>query len=393
MRDLLRGRTPTATPTSRSRATPSPSPAGWRRRIDGARLTVHSRVRHRGRRRARRTSRRRRRHPQRALPGARRRSRWSHRRGSTRTSRRRDFTVNALAAALAGPQFGELLDPFDGRARPRRRPDPRAASGVVPRRPHPPLPRGPLRRPARLCARARDRGAGTRRDRRRDGRPALGRSGCGPSWSRFSASRPPLSPPRSRPGRRPWAARGRRPGARGRARSRAAQRVARLDELAAAARHPGHPVAGAAGGDRRRRRRRRAIGAPRRSACGSTAARPRSCGAAATAPARLGPRLAAAATPADVAELLDRLPVEVALVVAADGGPGAARRRALPRAPARHPPRDRRHGAARRARASAQSPRVGEVLAELLRRKRNGQLADRGSELAAARELVGRAAS
>ena len=41
----------------------------------------------------------------------------------------------------------------------------------------------------------------------------------------------------------------------------------------------------------------------------------------------------------------------------------------------------------------AQSPRVGEVLAELLRRKRNGQLADRGSELAAARELVGRAAS
>ena len=41
----------------------------------------------------------------------------------------------------------------------------------------------------------------------------------------------------------------------------------------------------------------------------------------------------------------------------------------------------------------AQSPRVGEVLAELLRRKRNGQLGDRGSELAAARELVGRAAS
>jgi hypothetical protein len=34
---------------------------------------------------------------------------------------------------------------------------------------------------------------------------------------------------------------------------------------------------------------------------------------------------------------------------------------------------------------------VGEVLAELLRRKRNGQLADRGSELEAARELVERA--
>ncbi len=41
----------------------------------------------------------------------------------------------------------------------------------------------------------------------------------------------------------------------------------------------------------------------------------------------------------------------------------------------------------------AQSPRVGEVLAELLRRKRNGQLADRRSEIAAARELVARAAS
>ncbi len=29
---------------------------------------------------------------------------------------RRDFTVNALAAAITGPRFGELLDPFGGRA-------------------------------------------------------------------------------------------------------------------------------------------------------------------------------------------------------------------------------------------------------------------------------------
>ena len=29
---------------------------------------------------------------------------------------RRDFTVNALAAALTGPRFGEVLDPFGGRA-------------------------------------------------------------------------------------------------------------------------------------------------------------------------------------------------------------------------------------------------------------------------------------
>jgi hypothetical protein len=36
----------------------------------------------------------------------------------------------------------------------------------------------------------------------------------------------------------------------------------------------------------------------------------------------------------------------------------------------------------------AQSPRVGEVLAELRRRKLNGELDGRDSELAAARELI-----
>ena len=35
-----------------------------------------------------------------------------------------------------------------------------------------------------------------------------------------------------------------------------------------------------------------------------------------------------------------------------------------------------------------ESPRVGEVLRELLRRKRNGELETRAAELAAARELV-----
>jgi hypothetical protein len=114
--------------------------------------------------------------------------------------------------------------------------------------------------------------------------------------------------------------------------------------------------------------------------------------AAASAPARLGPRLAAAATPADVGELLDPGPVEVALVVAADGGPGAGaaelyleRLRGI---------RLEIDGSVLRDELGlAQSPRVGEVLAELLRRKRNGLLADRRSELAAARELVGRVAS
>ena len=36
-----------------------------------------------------------------------------------------------------------------------------------------------------------------------------------------------------------------------------------------------------------------------------------------------------------------------------------------------------------------ESPRVGEVLAELRRRKLNGELDGRESELAAARELIG----
>jgi hypothetical protein len=114
--------------------------------------------------------------------------------------------------------------------------------------------------------------------------------------------------------------------------------------------------------------------------------------AAATAPAVLGPRLAAAAAPSDVAELLDRLPVDAAVLVAAAGGAGAdAAELYLERLRGIRLEID---GTVLRDELGlAQSPRVGEVLAELLRRKRNGQLRDRGSELAAARELVGRAAS
>ena len=114
--------------------------------------------------------------------------------------------------------------------------------------------------------------------------------------------------------------------------------------------------------------------------------------AAATAPARLGARLAAVANPADVAELLDPLPLDAALVLAAGAGPGARQAELYLDRLRGHPPRDRRH-VLRDELGLAQSPRVGEVLAELLRRKRNGQLADRRSEIAAARELVGRAAS
>jgi tRNA nucleotidyltransferase (CCA-adding enzyme) len=112
--------------------------------------------------------------------------------------------------------------------------------------------------------------------------------------------------------------------------------------------------------------------------------------AAASAPARLGERLAAATAPADVADLLDQLPLDAAAVVAAADGAGAdaaalylERLRGI---------RLEIDGTVLRDELGLQqSPRVGEVLAELLRLKRNGRLADRGSELEAARELMGRA--
>jgi hypothetical protein len=114
--------------------------------------------------------------------------------------------------------------------------------------------------------------------------------------------------------------------------------------------------------------------------------------AAATAPAGLGTQLAAVADQAGVAELLDPLPLDAALVLAADGGPGA-RAAELYLARLRGIRLEIDGTVLRDELGLAQSPRVGEVLAELLRRKRNGQLADRRSEIAAARELVGRAAS
>jgi tRNA nucleotidyltransferase (CCA-adding enzyme) len=112
--------------------------------------------------------------------------------------------------------------------------------------------------------------------------------------------------------------------------------------------------------------------------------------AAATASARVGERLAAATTPADVAELLDPLPLDAAAVLVALGGDGA-RAAELYLGRLRGIRLEIDGTVLRDELGLAQSPRVGEVLAELLRRKRNGQLADRGSELEAARELVERA--
>jgi tRNA nucleotidyltransferase (CCA-adding enzyme) len=298
---------------------------------------------------------------------------------------RRDFTVNALAAGLSGSRAGELLDPYDGRAD--------LASGTI-RILHPGSFRDdPTRifRAARYAARL---GFALDGDTERRARDAvaeglvgelsgarvraevialLGESAAtvaaalalAEALGLLAAAGPGLAPAPE-------------------------ERIDRLDavharfaprlpawrlRLALVASEAGDEAVAALVG--RLRLRRGDADAVR---------------AAAGAPSRLGARLAAAAAPSDVAELLDRLPVDAALLVAAGEGPGAEpaglyleRLRGI---------RLEIDGTVLRDELGlAQSPRVGEVLAELLRRKRNGQLRDRGSELAAARELVGRAAS
>jgi tRNA nucleotidyltransferase (CCA-adding enzyme) len=92
------------------------------------------------------------------------------------------------------------------------------------------------------------------------------------------------------------------------------------------------------------------------------------------------------AGPAAVAEAFSARPVEAALLAAASGNAAASRYL------------DHLRGVRlsidgsvlREELGLEESPRVGEVLRELLRRKRNGELGTRAAELAAARELVGR---
>lgn len=297
---------------------------------------------------------------------------------------RRDFTVNALAAGLSGPRAGELLDPYDGRAD--------LASGTIRILHAGSFRDDPTRifRAARYAARL---GFSLEPDTERRAREAVAEGLVGElSGARvraevvgllgetaataagalriaeelglLAAVAPGLAPQPAERLERVDAARG-----------RFAPRIPVWRPRLAL-------VAGGAGdaavaGLVERLRLRRADAAAVR--------------AAATASA-LGPRLAAAAAPSDVAELLDRLPLDAAVFVAAGGGPGADAA-ALYLERLRGIRLEIDGTVLRDELGMAQSPRVGEVLAELLRRKRNGQLRDRGSELEAARELVGRRAS
>jgi tRNA nucleotidyltransferase (CCA-adding enzyme) len=298
---------------------------------------------------------------------------------------RRDFTVNALAAGLSGPRAGELLDPYDGRA------DLDAGTIRI-------LQQGSFRddptrifRAARYAARL---GFALEPETELRARAAVAEGLVGElSGARVRAEVLALLTESAatvaaalRIAERLGLLAAVGPGLR-------AQPADRLDRLDAARarfspRIPGWrprlALIAAGAGDAavaaltgRLHLRRADADAVR---------------AAATAPGVLGPLLAAAAAPSDVAELLDRLPVDAAVLVAAAGGAGAdAAELYLERLRGIRLEID--GTVLRDELGMAQSPRVGEVLAELLRRKRNGQLRDRGSELEAARELVGRAAS
>ena len=300
---------------------------------------------------------------------------------------RRDFTVNALAAAVAGPRRGELLDPFGGRAD--------LAAGII-RVLHAASFRDDPTRLFRAVRYAARLGFALERETEAVAREAIAAGLVGElSGARLRAEIVALL------------------GEPAEAAAAALRLGGALGLLAAA--HPALAGAGERGDEIARLdavvrrfglrlpawRTRLALVAGGGSGAGVAGLTDRlrlrrvdaACvRAAATAPERLGERLAAAAAPADVADLLDPLPLDAAAVLAAAPGPvGRAAELYLGRLRAIRLEID---GTVLRDELGlAQSPRVGEVLAELLRRKRNGQLADRGSELAAARELVGRRAS
>ena len=109
--------------------------------------------------------------------------------------------------------------------------------------------------------------------------------------------------------------------------------------------------------------------------------------AAAVVPPRLQSPLERAEEPARVAELLAAQPVEVALMVLAGGG-RAAEQAEIYLERLRAVRLDIDGDTLRQQFGMQESPLIGEVLAELLRRRRNGELGGREQQLEAARELL-----
>jgi tRNA nucleotidyltransferase/poly(A) polymerase len=102
---------------------------------------------------------------------------------------------------------------------------------------------------------------------------------------------------------------------------------------------------------------------------------------------RLREPLEAAAEPAQIAELLASQADEVAVMIAAGESP-AADAAELYLTSLRQVRLDIDGGTLREELGMSESPLVGELLAELLRRRRNGQLGSREQQIAAARDLL-----
>ena len=116
--------------------------------------------------------------------------RWSPRRWR-RTCNRRDFTVNAIALALAGDTAGELTWRRRRARRSRRAPAARSPRPQLHRRPDAPAPAGALRDSARVRDRAAHPRARGRRDRRAERSARSADRGSARSYDCSRASRIP----------------------------------------------------------------------------------------------------------------------------------------------------------------------------------------------------------